>query len=167
MDNLKVHAANGGRLDSLGKLEAQLSIETTSCASTLHVLRGLQTPLFSKQSCINLGLLESGWPQSRLSQIRKLSLPKGLHAADVGTAAQTGRQEHRIQPRSDSADLEQIKLSLSWRSSLRSSRMNHSKPCKALPCILTYRITQYHAATSAHGRFPFTGGNLWKNSSKA
>ena len=51
-DNLSVHAANGGRFNVFWKLGAQLTIGQKSCSTTLHVLTGLQTPLLSKQSCI-------------------------------------------------------------------------------------------------------------------
>ena len=63
-----VRAANGGELGSLGTLSATLTLNGRSCHTTLHIYPQMSTSLLSKATCIQLGLLEVGWPQSRLAK---------------------------------------------------------------------------------------------------
>ena len=65
-DKDKVVAANGGCLDSVGVFRAKLELGGNSCGTTIHVFRNLSVSLLSKASCIQLGLLDQGWPQSRV-----------------------------------------------------------------------------------------------------
>ncbi|XP_065182282.1 uncharacterized protein LOC135812991 [Sycon ciliatum] len=62
-DHDNVHAANGERLVSAGKISATLTIGSLKHDSTIHVYRGLREPLLSRQSLYALGLLPDGWPK--------------------------------------------------------------------------------------------------------
>ena len=73
-DRQLVRAANGGELGSLGSLSATLTLNGRSCHTTLHIYPQLSTSLLSKATCIQLGLLEVGWPQSRLAKAAALSV---------------------------------------------------------------------------------------------
>ena len=73
-DRQLVCAANGGELGSLGTLSATLTLNGRSCHTTLHIYPQLSTSLLSKATCIQLGLLEVGWPQSRLAKAAALSV---------------------------------------------------------------------------------------------
>ena len=67
----RVHAADGGELDSAGVFQANLQLGRNVCTTTVHVFKDLKTSLLSKSSCIHLGLLEKDWPQSRLEAFRQ------------------------------------------------------------------------------------------------
>ena len=73
-DRQLVRAANGGELGSLGTLSATLALNGRSCHTTLHIYPQLSTSFLSKATCIQLGLLEVGWPQSRLAKAAALSV---------------------------------------------------------------------------------------------
>ena len=62
----RVHAADGGVLDSAGVFQANLQLGRNVCTTTVHVFKDLKTSLLGKSSCIHLGLLEKDWPKSRL-----------------------------------------------------------------------------------------------------
>ncbi|XP_065196416.1 uncharacterized protein LOC135827906 [Sycon ciliatum] len=100
-DTADVKAANGTALDSMGKLEAQLSLSDTTAVSTLHVFRQLKTPLLSKDTCMKLRLLEDGWPHSRLrvQSVANISIPRkqASEVADtsVGTASTAAEEIRR------------------------------------------------------------------------
>ena len=66
-DHQTVRAANGGELGSLGTLPATLKLNNRTCHTELHVYRQLSVSLLSKSTCIELGLLENGWPQTRVA----------------------------------------------------------------------------------------------------
>ena len=99
-DKDKVVAANGGSLDSVGVFRAKLELGGNSCGTTIHVFRNLSVSLLSKASCIQLGLLDQGWPQSRVRQISSLSL--STHVTESRITA----------PLPKSRDLETVKNSL-------------------------------------------------------
>ena len=71
----RLHAADGGELNSAGVFQANLQLGRNVCTTTVHEFKDLKTSLLSKSSCIHLGLLEEDWPQSRLQTIQSLSLP--------------------------------------------------------------------------------------------
>ena len=73
-DTDEVFAAGGQDLGRLGKLKATLHLNGRRCNTQIHVYRKLQVSLLSRESCINLGLLEPDWPQSKM--IGKLSVRK-------------------------------------------------------------------------------------------
>ena len=94
-DTQSVCAANGGGLGPVGKLQAKLTLMDRSFTTTLHVFSGLRTSLLSKQSCIQLGLLEEGWPHSRLTQhVSKLSLGSGTPT--IHESATTSHPDPRV-----------------------------------------------------------------------
>ena len=73
-DNLRLVAANGEPLESLGTFNAVLTLWTRSCVTTIHVVKKLTCPLLSLTTCTALGLIESGWPDSRLRIMEKAAL---------------------------------------------------------------------------------------------
>ena len=73
-DHQTVRAANGGELGSLGTLPAMLKLNNRTCHTELHVCRQLSVSLLSKSTCIELGLLEKGWPQTRVATAAALSV---------------------------------------------------------------------------------------------
>ena len=75
----RVHAADGGELDSAGVFQTNLQLGRNVWTTTVHVFKDLKTSLLSKSSCIHLGLLEKDWPQSWLQTIQSLSLPTENH----------------------------------------------------------------------------------------
>ena len=68
-ERLRVCAANGERLESLGTCLVTLKLGEKSCQSVLHVFKKLSVPLLSRQSCMNLGLLPHGWPSRSVQAI--------------------------------------------------------------------------------------------------
>ena len=68
-ERLKICAANGERLESLGTCLVTLKLGEKSCQSVLHVFKKLSVPLLSRQSCMNLGLLPHGWPSFSIQAI--------------------------------------------------------------------------------------------------
>ena len=73
-DRRAVHAANGARLHSLGTVAAVLTLQGHSCSTVLHVYQQLNVSLLSRATCIKLGLLEAGWPHTRVAQAAALSI---------------------------------------------------------------------------------------------
>ena len=73
-DHQTVRAANGGELGSLGTLPATLKLNNRTCHTELHVYPQLSVSLLSKSTCIELGLLEKGWPQTRVATAAALSV---------------------------------------------------------------------------------------------
>ena len=90
-DTADVKAANGTALDSMGKLEAQLSLSDTTAVSTLYVFRQLKTPLLSKDTCMKLRFLEDGWPHSRLraQSVANNSIPRKQASEVADTSVDT------------------------------------------------------------------------------
>ena len=98
----RVHAADGGELDSAGLFQANLQLGRNVCTTTVHVFKDFKTSLLSKSSCIHLGLLEKDWPQSRLQTIQSLSLPMENHkrmpvpcARDLNSAKSKLLERHK------------------------------------------------------------------------
>ena len=52
---------------NLATLPATLKLKNRMCHTGLHIYRQLSVSLLSKSTCIELGLLEKGWSQTRVA----------------------------------------------------------------------------------------------------
>ena len=73
-DRHTVRAANSAQLKSLGTIPASFHLNGRLCQMVLHVYHQLSISLLSKATCIKLGLLEEGWPHTRLTKAAVLSV---------------------------------------------------------------------------------------------
>ena len=61
-------AANGERLQPLGVFCCTVTLGSRRCSTVIHVFYNLKWSLFSRQSCVQLGLLDEGWRHLRVEQ---------------------------------------------------------------------------------------------------
>ena len=81
-------------MGTLGTFSAKLALNDRACRSTIHVYSALKTSLLGRDTCKRLGLLDEGWPQSRVQTVvQEISLGQAAteNSASLGhTKAENG-----------------------------------------------------------------------------